>query len=340
MIVKKYLVSAIVSTYNSEKFIKEKLDDLLMQTIADKLEIIIVNSGSQQNEDKIIDMYLKKYSNIKYIKTEERETIYKAWNRGIKIAKGEFITNANTDDRLKNDAYEILTNFLLQNNEYALVYADQYLSTKENETFEEAKFNKVIKFPDYSHVYMLERCIIGSQPIWRSSLNFNDNFWFDEQYEVSGDHEFELRVSEKYKIYHLRKCLGVFYKSPNKTNKETENLERTREEVKKVTSRYINRFISSASIEELTRIKKKYRINLLIPILFYEAFIRLERITIKSIYPRLTKHSIEFIYYLNILVYQKFEDQERVLKLSKKYLRFKKSDRIKEKYLDLINAER
>ena len=82
---KKILVSAIISTYNSEKFIRGKIEDLLAQTIIDKLEIIIVNSGSQQNEDEIIREYLDKYHNIKYIKTKARETISKAWNRGIKI---------------------------------------------------------------------------------------------------------------------------------------------------------------------------------------------------------------------------------------------------------------
>lgn len=335
----KPLVSAIVSTYNSEKFIKGKIEDLLSQTIVDKLEIIIVNSGSQQNEDLIINEYLSTHSNIKYIKTKERETVYKAWSRGIKHSHGEFITNANTDDRLKKNAYEILCDFLLQNKDYALVYADQFLSAIENETYEQARQNKIIKFPDYSHVYMLERCIIGSQPMWRSSLHFKDNLWFDEKYEVSGDHAFELQVSEKYQIYHINKCLGVFYKSPNKTNKETENSERTRKEVEEVTTTHTLNFINSASSEELITIQNNNRINLFVPLLIYEACVRFERAFVKSIYPRIFKHSIEFVYYLNILIYLKFGDKDRAVKKSKKFLRFKKSNRIKEQYLRLIKME-
>ncbi|MBK6913999.1 MAG: glycosyltransferase family 2 protein [Ignavibacteriales bacterium] len=34
--------------------------------------------------------------------------MYKAWNRAIRIAKGKYITNANTDDLLRRDALEIL----------------------------------------------------------------------------------------------------------------------------------------------------------------------------------------------------------------------------------------
>jgi len=84
-----YLVTAIVSTYNSEKFIRGCLEDLENQTIADKLEIIVVNSGSKQNEEAIVKEFQQKYDNIKYIKTDKRETIYQAWNHGIKAASGK-----------------------------------------------------------------------------------------------------------------------------------------------------------------------------------------------------------------------------------------------------------
>src|SRR3989304_3715745 len=104
------LVSVIISTYNSEKFIERKILDLLQQSIVDRMEIIIVNSGSEQNEESIVLKYCKLYENVKYIKTDNRETIYKAWNRGIRTAKGKYITNANTDDLLRNDALEILSN--------------------------------------------------------------------------------------------------------------------------------------------------------------------------------------------------------------------------------------
>ncbi len=60
-----YLVSAIVSTYNSEKFLTGCLEDLERQTIADKLEIIVVNSGSQQNEETIVKEFQQKYDNIR-----------------------------------------------------------------------------------------------------------------------------------------------------------------------------------------------------------------------------------------------------------------------------------
>ncbi len=164
----KYLISAIISTYNSEKFIRGKIEDLLEQTISDKLEIIIVNSGSQQNEEMIIQEYAEKYPNIKYIRTEERETIYKAWNRCIKISNGKYITNSNTDDRLKENALEILSNELEKYPNVGVVYADQYITTIPNQRFNEANNNKIYYFPRYKLIHLLDRCLIGSQPMWRS----------------------------------------------------------------------------------------------------------------------------------------------------------------------------
>jgi len=332
----KPLISAIISTYNSERFIRGKIEDLLNQSIADEIEIIIINSGSKQNEELIIKEYLDIFPQIKYIKTETRESIYKAWNRGIKIAQGEFITNANTDDRLKHDAYELLSEYLIKNKKAALVYADQYLTQIENQKYSDAINNKIIRFPDYTHVKQLERCIIGSQPMWRASVHSEDGIFFNEEYEVSGDHEFELRVSQKHQIHHLKEVLGTFYKSPLKSNKEFENMERTKSEVNKITTEFIHQYITKFSDEKLISIQKKYKFQLLVPILIYEFIKRLDNLLFPGIYPKLFFHSIEFIYYLNIEIALQLSKTKPAKKMCKKFLRFKSSDRINKKLDKLI----
>ena len=106
------VVSAIVSVYNAEKYLKGCLEDLLSQSIAHRVEIIIVDSGSQENESSIAHRFQERYDNIQYIRTEKRETVYAAWNRGIKAARGKYITNANADDRQRSDAFEIMAQTL------------------------------------------------------------------------------------------------------------------------------------------------------------------------------------------------------------------------------------
>ena len=75
------VVSAIISTYNSAKFIESRISNLLNQTLGEDLEIIVVVSGSTQEESKIVEKFLEKYNNIKLIITDKRESIYQAWNR-------------------------------------------------------------------------------------------------------------------------------------------------------------------------------------------------------------------------------------------------------------------
>lgn len=330
----KPLVSAIVSTYNSARFISGKIEDLLSQTIADKLEIIIVNSGSQQDEDAIVRKYLVKHPNIKYIKTEERETIYKAWNRGIKIARGKYITNANTDDRLRYDALSVLSSHLESDPGVALVYADQYITTIQNENYLFSKGSKIVRMPEFDYLVQLERCIVFSQPMWRSSLHFQDNFWFDEKLEVCGDHEFELKISAKYKMKHIPQVLGNFYKSPKSENKSFQNIQRIDLERKQITFKYMQEYVYSMysmKDKELIDLIRKFRTIIIMPMWLSRIFIRIKSLTVKR------KHifSQEFIYLISIMIYERKQKIDLAMKYCKKYLSHRNSWRIEEKYHQL-----
>ncbi|GBD88055.1 hyaluronan synthase [bacterium BMS3Abin03] len=207
----KIKVSAIVSTYNSEKFIRGCLDDLINQTLYKKgeLEIIVVNSGSNENESRIVQEYQTKFSNLELISTDERETVYKAWNRGIKAATGKYITNANTDDRHRHDALEILTLELDKNNDVALVYADSKVTQTENRTFDNTPLSGYLLYPEFDRQKLFEICFIGPQPMWRKSLHEKYGY-FDEKFKSAGDSEFWLRIVSKEKFKHINQLLGLY----------------------------------------------------------------------------------------------------------------------------------
>ena len=57
-------ISVIIPVYNVEKYLSKCLDSVVNQTLKD-IEIIVVNDGSPDNSQKIIDDYTKKYKNIK-----------------------------------------------------------------------------------------------------------------------------------------------------------------------------------------------------------------------------------------------------------------------------------
>ena len=101
-------VSVIVPVYNVEKYLEKGLDSLAKQTLKD-IEIIIVNDGSPDNSQKIIDKYVKKYPTMKgYIK--ENGGLSDARNYGIKKATGEYIAFMDSDDYVSEDTYEVMYN--------------------------------------------------------------------------------------------------------------------------------------------------------------------------------------------------------------------------------------
>jgi O-antigen biosynthesis protein len=209
---KSYLVSAIVSTYNAERFLRGKLEDLEAQTIAGNLEIVVIDSGSRQDERSIVAEFQERYDNIRYLRTEERETVYQAWNRGIRMASGEFVTNSNTDDRLRHDALETLVQTLREHPECVLAYPDMRITQQENGTFEAHRPLGFRDWPPYDRLSLLELCCIGPFPLWRRSLH-DEIGYFDERYRSAADYEFWLRASENHEFIHVPQFLGLYWLS-------------------------------------------------------------------------------------------------------------------------------
>jgi glycosyltransferase involved in cell wall biosynthesis/Tfp pilus assembly protein PilF len=237
------LVSAIVSTYNSERFMRGCLEDLLAQTIADKLEIIVVDSASLQNEGAIVRDFQQRFGNIKYMRTPKRETVYQAWNRGIKLAGGSYITNANTDDRHRHDAFERMAGVLDENEEIALVYADVIKTNRENQTFNRCTPAGVLHwYPWNRNTLLAKGCFIGPQPIWRRSLH--DAFgYFDERFSIAADYEFWLRISQFYDFQHIDIPLGLYLERQESV--EHANAEEKRLQDKLVNQRYCEALAAS-----------------------------------------------------------------------------------------------
>ncbi len=232
------LVSAIISTYNSERFIRGCLEDLEAQTIAGRLEIIVVDSGSFQNERAIVEEFQQRYDNIVYIRTEQREGVYAAWNRGIQAARGMYITNANTDDRHKRDAFERMVAILEERPDIALVYANAYITKTEGETFEAHTPAGRWEWPDFDPLQLIYYCFMGPQPMWRRCMHTKHGY-FDESFESAGDWEFWLRMAETETFLHLDEFLGLYLSSP--AGVEHRNRELTSQENARVHQRYFGR---------------------------------------------------------------------------------------------------
>ena len=89
-------VSVIVPVYNTENYLRKCLDSLVNQTFKD-FEVIVVNDGSSDNSQNIINEYISKYPFIKAFR-KENGGISSARNTGLNYATGEYIAFVDSDD--------------------------------------------------------------------------------------------------------------------------------------------------------------------------------------------------------------------------------------------------
>lgn len=89
------LASIVMPVFNAEKFAGEALNSLLTQTYQN-FEIIVVDDDSQDKSADIIASYSD--PRIRYYKNQTRSGIGKTINRGILLARGEYIARTDADD--------------------------------------------------------------------------------------------------------------------------------------------------------------------------------------------------------------------------------------------------
>ena len=115
-------LSVIVATYNSAKTLKRTLRSLIQQTNK-KFELIIVDGNSSDETLEIIksfeDTFLQ--NEIPFVYISEPDTgIYNAWNKGVKLSKGKWISFLGSDDEYIETAIENYYNQLIKlNNGYS-----------------------------------------------------------------------------------------------------------------------------------------------------------------------------------------------------------------------------
>jgi hypothetical protein len=204
-----FLVSAIVSAYRAERFMRALLEDLEAQTIADRLEIIICDSDSPENEGAIVREFQRRYDNIVYFRTPVREPSQVSFNRCIQVARGRYLTIANADDRHRPDALEVLARALDARPGVGLVYADSLITRRENETFARNTAERVLRYPPYSVRQSLMFCHFGPQAMWRANLG-DEVDWFDEDYSFANDMHRYIDLAWRHGALHVDEVLGLY----------------------------------------------------------------------------------------------------------------------------------
>jgi GT2 family glycosyltransferase len=226
-------VSILTTIYKSGKYIDsfmkqfEKLEDF------NKNELIIVDADSPDREFEIIEKYINKYSNIKYIKTNYCTTS-EAINIAAKNASGEYFTFCFCDDKLSENHTTILSKHLTMRPDIDLVYGDVFVGNKINEDFSDSLKYETFEHSknDFSKENMI-KCLPGPMPLFRKTM-FEKNNGFDEKMNFANDWDLWLRcIRNGSKFKKINKVVGLYYNNPqgNSTSQEdSKKIARQREE--------------------------------------------------------------------------------------------------------------
>ncbi len=174
-------LSIIVPVYGVEKYIDKCLNSLVKQSLKE-IEIIVVNDGTKDNSQKIIDKYVKKYPDkIKsYIKENGGQG--SARNYGLKKATGEYIGYVDSDDFVEKDMYKKLYNKAKENN-YDIVVCGNYNVSEDYQ-------NKNIDTFINNYNTDLENIFFGKMAVWnkiykrdiliKNKLEFKEKVWYED----------------------------------------------------------------------------------------------------------------------------------------------------------------
>lgn len=194
-------LSVIVPVYNVEKYLEKCLDSLANQTLKE-MEVIIVNDGSPDNSQAIIDKYVHKYSNFHgYIKPNGG--LSSARNYGIKYAKGEYIAFLDSDDYVTLDMYLKMYEKAISNDfdmvvcDVNYVYPDkEFVVTShiKNDTMDIKKVMNTIYPAAWNKIFKRE--------LFNNNVFFKEGIWFED-------------VEFIYRILPYIKSIGVVHEAFN-----------------------------------------------------------------------------------------------------------------------------
>jgi len=185
------LLSLIIPVYNSEHTLVECLDSILNQSFRE-YEIIIVNDGSTDNSQQIIEQYAAQYPSIIKFVTKGNGGLSAARNIGIDKATGQYLGFVDSDDFVASNYFTVIEKIVKSQEPDLLIFSYKRVY-KRKQSFLEKRYS----FSNYeivdtmvtidSHpqiicqtenavwIKIIKRAIVGEKQKFLNSLTGNED---------------------------------------------------------------------------------------------------------------------------------------------------------------------
>lgn len=173
--------SVIIPTCNSADTISQCLHSVLSQSFTN-YEVLVIDGASA--DDTLVEVAAFKSDKIKTI-SEKDDGVYDAMNKGVKVAKGDWLYFLGSDDALYNDSVlEKISDLILQYRKSRIIFGDVITSE-----------NKIERYTNYGFTELLDRCICHQAIFYHRTLFANRQYRL--QYQVASDWDFNMQVFKR-----------------------------------------------------------------------------------------------------------------------------------------------
>ena len=190
-------VTVLMSVYNGEKHLKEAIDSILTQTFTD-FEFLIINDGSTDKTGETLRSYND--PRIRIIENLQNIGLTKSLNKGLTLAKGEYIARQDADDISLQERLATQVNFLDNHPEIGLVGSWYIIIDRNGEELlkctlpvENAEVRKrIMEFNPFAHgsVMLRKKCIEEVGP-------------YDEKFSCAQDYELWFRILDRHQAANI-----------------------------------------------------------------------------------------------------------------------------------------
>jgi glycosyltransferase involved in cell wall biosynthesis len=195
-------LSIIIPTFNSGNNLEEALNSIVNQSYTN-YEVWIIDNRSDEVTLNIIKKFASAHENIKWI-TEPDNGIYDAMNKGIKLAKGEWLYFMGSDDKLYDE--NVLLNIFQKTlpNRIKILYGNAQINGDAGWAR-----NGQIYDGEFSLSKLIQRNICHQAIFYKKTI-FEKCDGFTVKYSICADWDLNLRLWSKYSFHYIDKIIAIF----------------------------------------------------------------------------------------------------------------------------------